>query len=156
METYDGPGTVEYHNGNKDKAEKVRKSILANRLKGVVEGYVGLSPHEPRATRDELQRLQQWATARLAWLNHFPEEPGLDASADGPCVVTFVRTAMGAEVTCAALRVPAGALAGLWLVAGDVAPKARTWEELMVWVAEGSAEDEPVRVRVVESWTRVW
>lgn len=143
-----GPGTPDYHNGNTDKADRVRKSILANRLKGVLEGYDEGGRQEPRATREELKRILQWAGARLAWMNHFPEEPQIT---DGPCVVVFSRTVAGQTTTHAALRVPSGAREGMWEVTDSIYP--RSWEDLMVWVAEGTPDDRPVVVEIAGGWT---
>lgn len=145
-----GPGTPEYHNGRTDKADRVRKSILANRLKGVLEGYAEGDRQEPRATREELVRLQNWVMARLAWLNHFPEEPQI---VDGPCVVVFSRTVAGQTTTHAALRVPSGDLAGLWVATSPGALPALSWEDLMVWVADGTPDDRPVTVEIAGGWT---
>jgi hypothetical protein len=134
-----------------EKSEAVRQAQLHNRIKGVLGGWgVSTDPaQEAAATVEELERLRDWSTARLAHLTRFPAEPDLT---DGPCVVSFTRTYGGRAYTYAALRVPSGAQRGTWVVTGPRSPAYVSWDELMIWVEKGTPSDQAVVISTVSSW----
>jgi hypothetical protein len=134
-----------------EKSEGVRVSMLVNRLRGVLGGWgVGTDPaKEAAATVEELERIRDWATARLEHMDKFPAEPALT---DGPCVVTFSRTYGGRAYTYAALRVPSGAKAGTWVVTGPRSPAYVPWDELMAWVEKGTPSGQAVVIHVAGIW----
>jgi hypothetical protein len=150
-----GPGTPAYHNGDVGTAERVRLAILANRLKGAVRGFGHAGPAEGIASREDLDRLEEWIFAEREALDaearRSPAEPDVT---DGPCVVTFT-WGHGAETkTYAALRIPAGSSAGMWQAHGYTVP-AMAWEELVAWVAAGAPQGRPVEIHVSTGWTRI-
>jgi hypothetical protein len=134
-----------------EKSEAVRQAQLHNRIKGVLGGWgVSTDPaKEAPATVEELERLRDWSTARLAHLTRFPAEPELT---DGPCVVSFSRTYGGRAYSYAALRVPAGRQRGTWVVTGPRSPAYVSWDELMIWVEKGTPSDQAVVIATVSSW----
>lgn len=134
-----------------DIAEQDRVTALHNRLRAVAGGWgVGLDPTlEPKATVAELQRVQDWATARLEHLGRFPAEPDLT---DGPCVITFTRTFGGRAYTYAALRVPMGTVAGKWVVTGPRSPAYLSWADLMAWIEKGTPTGQSIVIAVAATW----
>jgi hypothetical protein len=131
------------------KAERVRQSILTNRISGVLRGCGPVRDEAAVATRAELERLAEWAKAGLEKLNRFPEEP---ETGDGPCVVTFHRSTADRDTLCAALRVPSGPLAGRWALTHPAPHAVLSWDELVAWVADGTPEDSPAVITVATEW----
>ena len=140
---------------NPAKNERIRRSLLRNRLAGVADGYAHTVMDTGVVTREELDRLQAWVTASLTQMDEddrsrrFPAEPEVG---DNPCVVMFTRTIMARQYVYAALRIGSGHRAGTWVVTGPQSPGYVSWDELVAWVEKATPSDQDVIMNVATSW----
>lgn len=141
---------------SKVKMAQWRRGQLTGRIRHVLEGTEDpRGGPEPEATQEELERLAEYATKRLAELKkraQFPPEPDVT---DGPCVVTFSRSFDSGRTsyTYAALRIPNGPSAGMWTTTGHRVRNVMTWDELMKFAAGPGERHDQVIVQVVTGWT---